>query len=103
MTIWTFPLLAICGVLGAQFLRVRFSGEGLGCIKLYFCLAYNIIFGIIYVRIIQDDNYPFLGNRPDIAVEYPFLGWFFLICLLVHVFILPGKQKARWWFTKTTK
>ncbi len=95
MIVWLFPLIAACSVSAAYFLKIRLSGEDLNHTKLYFGLAFNALFAVPYIDIVQSNNFPFLGYRPDIISEHPFIGRIAFICIFFHSFVCPMKWKIK--------
>jgi len=86
--VWVFVM---GGVVFAYFLKIRFSGDKLGYIKLYACLLVNGFFVVSYMDVIQYDQFLFLGYRPDLLVSYPSIGWVMFFGMLAHAFALPMK------------
>lgn len=91
MIAWLFPILATLGVSAAYLLRYRLSGPKLGAVGLYFCVVFNVFFAVPYINIIEKNEFVFLGVRPDIMEDYPFIGWVAFVCVLLHSFALPYK------------
>ncbi|WP_313000935.1 hypothetical protein [Pseudomonas sp.] len=100
MIVWIFPILAVCGVFFAYLLKARLSGKKLNSIKLFFCLTFNGFFVVPYIDIIENNNFLFLGHRPEIIAEHPLIGWLALSCILLHSFSLPVKRKVKWFFSR---
>lgn len=92
MIVWIFPVLATFGVCVAYFLKYLLSGKDLGLVGLFSCVFFNGFFAVSYINIIEEDDFVFLGNRPDLIVEYPFIGWIAFVCILLHTFALPIKD-----------
>lgn len=95
MIVWLFPLIAVCSVSAAYSLKKRLSGEDLNHTKLYAGLAFNSLFVVPYIDIVQANDFPFLGYRPDIISEYPFIGWIAFICIFLHSLACPVKWKIK--------
>lgn len=97
----TFPLFALWGLLCAFTLRIRFSGahlwEWFG-IRFIICVAFNLLFAMIYFSISKLQVLPVLGYRPDVILEYPFIEWIAFFCGYIHVFAWPVERELRWWF-----
>lgn len=98
MIFWVFPILAACGIFFAYLLKVRLSGSNLNHFKLYSCLVLNGLFVVPYMDILQNNYFLFLGHRPEIIPEHPFIGWLAFVCIFIHLFSLPVKRKVKWWF-----
>jgi hypothetical protein len=88
-------MLAVFGVSAAYILKVCLSGSSLNHIKLYFCLIFNGAFVIPYIDIIKNNDFLFLGYRPDIISDHPFVGWLAFACIFAHLFALPVKWKIK--------
>lgn len=101
MIMWVFPALAVCGIFFAYCLKIHFSGSGLNKSKLFFCLIFNGLFAVPYIEIIENNYFPFLGYRPDIMSEHPFIGWLAFACIFIHSFSLPVKRNVKWLFSRT--
>ena len=95
MIAWAFPALALCGIFSAYALKVRFSGSHLNSIKFFCCLIFNGFFVVTHIEIIEKNDFLFLGHRPDIILEYPFIGWTAFLCILAHSFALPIKREVK--------
>ncbi|PMY38029.1 hypothetical protein DMW99_30075 [Pseudomonas chlororaphis] len=100
MILWVFPVLAVCGISVAYFLKARFSGSDLNYARFYFCLVFNGLFVVPYMDILQNDDFLFLGHRPEIVSEHPFIGWVAFFCIFIHLFALPVKRKVKGWFAR---
>lgn len=100
MILWFFPVLAIFGISAAYLLKVHLSGSDLSYAKFYSCLVFNGFFVIPYIEILQNNDFLFLGHRPEITSEHPFIGWISFICIFIHLFALPVKRKVKWWFSR---
>lgn len=100
MIAWAFPVLAVCGIYFAYFLKVRLSGKKLNNIKFFFCLTYNGVFVVPYIDIIENSDFLLLGYRPEIISEHPFIGWIAFICIFMHSFALPVKRNVKWFFSR---
>ncbi|QTT88523.1 hypothetical protein [Pseudomonas chlororaphis] len=100
MIVWGFPILAAFGISAAYFLKARFSGSDLNYARFYFCLAFNGVFVVPYMDILQNDDFLFLGHRPEIISEHPFVGWIAFSCIFIHLFALPVKRKVKGWFAR---
>lgn len=100
MIVWIFPLIAITSVVAAYYIRHRLSGENLNLLKLYGSLAFNGLFAIPYLNIVENDRFMFLGHRPDIATDYPIIGWIALFSALAHAFALPLSWRLGGWMSK---
>lgn len=100
MIFFVFPVLAACGVFVAYFLKVRLSGSDLNHVKLYFCLLFNGLFVVPYMDILQNNDFLFLGHRPEIISEHPFIGWIAFVCIFIHLFSFPVKRNVKWWFSR---
>ncbi|MCE4054825.1 hypothetical protein [Pseudomonas sp. Au-Pse12] len=100
MILWLFPVVAACGIGVAYFLKVRLSGSDLNYTKLYACLVFNGFFVVPYIDILQNQNFLFLGRRPELLLEHEFIGWIAFFCIFIHLFALPVKRKVRWWFSR---
>lgn len=91
MIVWVFPALAAFGVCVAYVLKFRLSGQKLGLVGLFSCVFFNGFFAVSYINIIEENDFVFLGNRPDLILDYPFIGWIAFFCILLHTFALPIK------------
>ncbi|PWY48563.1 hypothetical protein DK261_11625 [Pseudomonas sp. RW409] len=100
MILWVFPVLAACGISVAYFLKVRLSGSDLNYARFYFCLVFNGLFVVPYMDILQNNDFLFLGYRPEIISEHPFIGWIAFSCIFIHLFALPVKRKIKGWFSR---
>ncbi|MGF6127735.1 hypothetical protein QF019_002946 [Pseudomonas frederiksbergensis] len=100
MIAWIFPLLAISGVVTAYFLKTHLSGNNLNYTKLCLGLVFNAVFIIPYMNIIENNKFPFLGYRPDIILDDPFIGWVAFACIILHLFARPVNQEVKCWFSK---
>jgi hypothetical protein len=100
MIVWFFPLIAACSVSTAYFIKIRLSGENLNHTKLYFGLAFNTLFAVPYINIVQHNDFPHLGYRPDIISDHPFIGWIAFICIFLHSFACPVKREVKCWLSK---
>lgn len=100
MIIWIFPLIAVASVTAAYRLKFCLSGESLTLFKLYSSLAFNGLFAIPYLNIVENDCFMFLGHRPDIAKDYPIIGWIALFSALAHAFALPVSWRLGGWMQK---
>ncbi|WP_238399323.1 hypothetical protein [Pseudomonas chlororaphis] len=100
MILWVFPVLAACGIGVAYFLKVRLSGSDLNYARFYFCLVLNGLFVVPYMDILQNNDFLFLGRRPEIISEHPFIGWIAFACIFIHLFALPVKRKVKVWFSQ---
>ena len=100
MIVWVFPVLAVCGIFFAYFLKIHFSGNNLNSIKIFLCLLFNGLFVVPYIDIIENNDFLFLGRRPEILSEHPFIGWIAFICIFIHSFALPVKRKVKWVFSR---
>lgn len=95
---WLLVLLEVCGVLLVFWLKSVLSSPRLGDAQLIFGLVVNSIFIWIYMQMIQHDDFPFLGYRPDIFEFCSFAGWFTFVCIFVHGFAIPAERKVRFLF-----
>jgi hypothetical protein len=100
MIVWVFPVLAVCGIFSAYFLKVRLSGSNLNHVKLYSCLIFNGFFVVPYINIIENNDFLFLGYRPEIISEHQFIGWIAFFSIFIHSFALPAKRSVKWWFSR---
>ncbi|KAF2395275.1 hypothetical protein [Pseudomonas frederiksbergensis] len=100
MIAWLFSLLAVLGVTMAYLLKIRLSGDNLNHVKLCLGLAFNAIFIISYMDIIENNKYPFLGYRPDIILDNPFIGWVAFVSIFLHSFACPVKWEVKFWLSK---
>ena len=100
MILLVFPVLAACGIFVATFLKVHFSGGDLNYVKLFFCLIVNGMFVVPYMDILQGDDFLFLGHRPEIVSEHPFIGWIAFVCIFIHVLLFPVRRNVKWWFSR---
>lgn len=100
MIVWIFPILAVCGIFFAFLLKIRLSGKNLNNIKLFFCLIFNGLFVVPYIDIIENNDFLFLGHRPEITAEHPFIGWIAFSCIFIHSLSLPAKRKVKWFFSR---
>lgn len=100
MIVLIFPVMAACGVFLAYSLKIHLSGCNLSYTKLYFCLLLNDFFVVPYINIIQHDDFPYLGHRPDIISEHPFIGWIAFVCVFLHLFSLPVKRNVKGWLSR---
>ena len=100
MIVWAFPALAVCGMLFAYSLKIYLSGNNLNNIKLFFRLIFNGLFVVPYIDIIENNDFLFLGHRPDIISEHPFIGWIAFSCIFIHSFSLPVKRQVKWLFSR---
>lgn len=91
MIVWVFTILAIFGVCAAYLLRYWFSGKNLSVAGLYSCVVFNCFFAVPYIMIIEDNDFVFLGSRPDIILEHPSIGWIAFVCVFMHSFAVPTK------------
>ncbi|NVZ13091.1 MULTISPECIES: hypothetical protein [unclassified Pseudomonas] len=98
MIVFWVLVFVVGGVVFAYFLKIRFSGDKLGYIKLYTCLIVNGFFVVSYMDVIQYSQFLFLGYRPDLVVSYPAIEWVVFFGILAHAFALPMKWKVRRWF-----
>lgn len=98
MIVFWVSVFVVGGVMFAYALKIRFSGDKLGCVKLYLCLVVNGFFVVSYMDIIQYDEFLFLGYRPDLVVSYPAIEWVVFFGILAHAFALPMKWKVKRWF-----
>ncbi|MDY7563589.1 hypothetical protein QN400_00755 [Pseudomonas sp. RTC3] len=101
MIAWIFPLIVIGGIIGAIHLKICLSGNNLNATKLFFCIVFNGVFAVPYLDIIKADYFVFLGKRPDILQEFPFIGAVALVGVCVHALALPNKSKLRWRFSES--
>jgi len=97
MIVWVFPSLAVCGILFAYGLKTHLSGRHLNNRRLFFCLFFNGLFVVPYIDIIQNNEFLFLGHRPDILSAHPFIGWLALVCIVIHSLCLPVKHTVKGW------
>lgn len=93
-------LFVVLGVCGAYTLKAKLSGEGLNSWKLFLCLIFNGSFVVSYIEVIKYSEFPFLGVRADIVMQYPIVEWIVFFGILAHAFALPMKWKARRWFER---
>lgn len=100
MIVWFFPLIAICSICAAYFLKTHLSGEDLNHTKLYFGIGVNALFAVHYIDIVQNNDFPLLGYRPDIISDHPFIGWIAFICIFLHSFACPVKREVKCWPSK---
>lgn len=100
MIVWVFPIIAICGVAIAYWLKFYLSGERLNSITFFSFMIFNGFFVVPYMDILYYDNFLFLGHRPDILYDFPAIGWAALLCVILHCFALPTKEKNRCWFSR---
>lgn len=100
MILWAFPVLAVCGIWLAYLLKIGVSGKNLTYTKFFLCFVFNGFFVIPYMDILQDNEFLFLGRRPEILLEYPFIGWIAFCCIFIHLFALPVKREVKWWFSR---
>ncbi len=98
MIAWVFPILAACGIFFAYALKIYLSNTNLNHAKFYFCIIFNGFFVVPYIEIIENNHFPFLGNKPETISEHPFIGWIAFFCILAHSAALPVKRKVKWWF-----
>lgn len=101
MIAWIFPILAVGGISSAYALRIFLSGSNLNSIRLCLGIAFNALFVVPYIEIIQNNNFPYLGYRPDIISDYPFVGWIAFFCIFLHSFACPVKWKVKCWLSKS--
>lgn len=95
MIAWIFPIAAIGGVFVAHVLKRRLSNNNLNHARLLFALAFNALFVIPYINIIENKEFPFLGYRPDLLLKYPFIGWISFSCIFLHSFACPMKPRVK--------
>jgi hypothetical protein len=98
MIVWVFPILAACGIFLAYVLKIYLSNTNLNHAKLYGSVIFNGLFVVPYIDIIENNNFPFLGYRPETILEHPSIGWIAFFCILAHSTALPVKRKVKWWF-----
>ncbi|MGW8466964.1 hypothetical protein [Pseudomonas sp. CLCA07] len=99
MIAWIFPLLACLGVATAYLLKIHLSGDNLNHAKLCLGMAFNAIFIISYMGIIEYSKYPILGYRPDIISDNPFIGWMAFVCIFLHLLARPVNREVKSWFS----
>lgn len=95
---WSLVLLEMCGVLLAFWLKSVLSSPRLGEVQLIFGLVVNSIFIWTYMHMIQHDDFPFLGYRPDVFECCSFAGWFTFVCIFAHGFAIPAERKVSFLF-----
>lgn len=95
MIAWIFPILAVGGISAAYAIRVRLSGSNLNNTKLYFGVAFNALFVVPYIDIVQNNDFPYLGYRSDIISAHPFIGWIAFGCIFLHSLACPVKWKVK--------
>jgi hypothetical protein len=100
MIAWFFPALALFGVSTAYLLKIHLSGDKLNHTRLCVGLAFNALFIIPYIDIIENNKFPALGYRPDIISDHPFIGWVAFACIFLHLFAHPVKWEIKLWFSK---
>jgi hypothetical protein len=91
-------LFVVFGVVGAYVLKAKLSGEGLNTFKLFLCVMFNGFFVVSYLEVIKYCEFPFLGVRTDIIIQYPIIEWIAFFGILAHAFALPMRRKVRRWF-----
>lgn len=96
MTLFFFLILVSLGIFTALYLKTRWSGSDLNHTKLYLSLIFNGCFVVPYIDLIKNNDFLFLGNRPDITADHPLIGWIAFTCIFIHLYALPVKRKIKW-------
>lgn len=86
---------AAIGLFIARWLKWHFSGPELNYFKFYICLAYNMLFGVIYLDIVRHDRYLLLFHHPEIIDRYPFVGWAAMALMIAHASSYPTRDKTK--------
>lgn len=100
MIAWAFPAFSILGLLFSYSIKVILSGASLGYTKFYIGFAINLFFMVTLLDAVEFDNYLYFGHCPEVIDTYPSIGWFALVCLLLHTQALPVKHDLNWWWKR---
>lgn len=100
MITWAYPTFSILGLVFAYCMKVIISNKDLGHTKFLLGFAINIFFMITHLEAVKLDKYLYFGIYPELINTYPIIGWFALVCFLLHTLALPVKRDLKWWWQR---
>lgn len=88
---WLFILCTVLSVCFAFILRAKCSGPHLGYGLFCLCLLYNIFFVVTYMRILEFQQFLFIGYQPEFLKKNIMVGWVALVGVFLHCGAMPTR------------